>query len=174
MQRKDRVVATGEVGKAEVLSGESEWEKEPKRLKTEEKPAELAKKAVQGLAELDSQVRTAESINSECIKTWEADPIPTIIKNTGKLYDLQLEQAGSEAEKARIHLTPDDCYAFAECCKVVESNWDTAICGEKTYMFDDWLEAITDDPSKLNSTCKCFCSIPQSDGVVVFCRVVER
>ena len=56
---------------------------------------------------------------------------------------------------------------------MVKSNWDTAICGEKTYMFDDWLEAIMDDPSKLKSTCKYFCSIPQSSGVVVFCRIIK-
>ena len=73
---KDQEVATGEVGKAEIWSGESGEEKEPKRLKTEAKLAELAKKAVQGLAELDSQVRTAESVNFECIKTCETDPIP--------------------------------------------------------------------------------------------------
>ena len=162
---KDQEVATGEVGKVEMLSDASEEEKEPKRLKTnEEKVAAPAKETVQRLEELESL---------ECIKTCETDPIPTIIHKTRKWYDLQMEKAGSEAEKARIHLTPVDFYAFAECCKVVKSNWDTAICGEKTYMFDDWLEAIIDDPSKLKNTCEYFCSIPQSSGVIVFCRIIK-
>ena len=164
---KDQEVATGEreVGKVEMLSDASEEEKEPKRLKTnEEKVVAPAKETVQRLEELESL---------ECIKTCETDPIPTIIHKTRKWYDLQMEKAGSEAEKARIHLTPVDFYAFAECCKVVKSNWDTAICGEKTYMFDDWLEAIIDDPSKLKNTCEYFCSIPQSSGVIVFCRIIK-
>ena len=84
MKCKDQEVATGEVGKVEMLSDASEEEKEPKRLKTnEEKVAAPAKETVQRLEELES---------FECIKTCETDPIPTIIHKTRKWYDLQMER----------------------------------------------------------------------------------
>ena len=75
-------------------SDETDGEKKPKSAKTNaDAMAELAQKGGQGFActsmwwgcpeQLGVRVRQLEAVDFECVRTCEADPIPTIIKTTG-------------------------------------------------------------------------------------------
>ena len=64
----------------------------PKKTKTTKSNAdmmsELAVKGGQGFVQLESRVRALESVNFECIQTCETDPVPEIIKTTGRLLNV--------------------------------------------------------------------------------------